>query len=92
MKLENKVALITGGARGIGKAVAQAYAREGAKLAICARSHNEIGERPPSKSNLLVQTAWGSFVMFPGKIRLRRLSIRSEIDSGASMSLSTTPV
>jgi NAD(P)-dependent dehydrogenase (short-subunit alcohol dehydrogenase family) len=30
MKLENKVAMITGGARGIGKAIATAYAREGA--------------------------------------------------------------
>src|SRR5262249_23640534 len=30
MKLEGKVAIITGGARGIGRAVAPAYAREGA--------------------------------------------------------------
>jgi NAD(P)-dependent dehydrogenase (short-subunit alcohol dehydrogenase family) len=36
-KLAGKVALITGASRGIGKAVALAYAREGAKLFICAR-------------------------------------------------------
>lgn len=41
-KLTGKVALITGASRGIGKAVAQAYAREGAKVFICARSEAEL--------------------------------------------------
>lgn len=38
------MAVVTGGGRGIGKAVALAYAREGATLAVCARTEAEIEE------------------------------------------------
>lgn len=40
MKLKGKKALITGGAKGIGRGVAEAYLREGASVLICGR--NEI--------------------------------------------------
>lgn len=44
MKLKNKVVLVTGGGRGIGRAVALACARQGAGVAICARTKTEIDQ------------------------------------------------
>ncbi|KYK30265.1 MAG: SDR family oxidoreductase [Theionarchaea archaeon] len=44
MKLENKVIVITGSTRGIGRAAAEACAREGGKIVICSRSKEAVTE------------------------------------------------
>ena len=68
MRLDNKVALISGGARGIGAAVAKIFAQEGAKLVIC-----DILEEEGRKTAEGITAAGGECVFV-------RLDVTSETD------------
>ena len=47
-RLDNKVAIITGGTSGIGKATVELFAKEGARVVFMARGAEETGRRPCS--------------------------------------------
>ena len=44
MVLENKLAIVTGGSRGIGRAIAETFAREGAKVVITGRKQETLDQ------------------------------------------------
>lgn len=62
-RLKNQVAVVTGGGRGIGRAIAQALAAAGARVAVLARSKDELAE-----TVRLIEQAGGQGEAFPADV------------------------
>jgi NAD(P)-dependent dehydrogenase (short-subunit alcohol dehydrogenase family) len=71
-RLENRVALVTGADSGIGRAVALAYAREGADVAIAYRSEHEDAK----ETERLVVAAGRRALLIPGDLSERSICDR----------------
>ena len=66
MRLEDRIAIITGGGQGIGRGIAPLFAEHGAKIAIAARSAEKL-ELVKSE----VETAGGEVLALPTDVGVR---------------------
>jgi 3-oxoacyl-[acyl-carrier protein] reductase len=71
LRLEGKKAIITGGTRGIGRAIAEALVGEGCHVAICARNREQVDETVKALGKKAVK-AWGSAIDVADSAALRR--------------------
>lgn len=84
-QLKNKKAIITGASRGLGKATALAFAREGIDLAITGRNEKKLKETVSELEALGVQAIYSVFDV--GNYEEVKSSIKSIIDSLGSVDI-----
>ena len=69
MRLENKIAIVTGAGRGIGEGIALRFAEEGARLII-----NDVNEADANRTVETVQNKGGQAVAVIGSVALRQVA------------------
>lgn len=84
MRFENKTAVVTGGSRGIGLAIATKLAKEGANIAILYVGDETRALRLRKSFHSTAQRLSSISVMFQTLKSQRRLSIRSSRSSAVS--------
>jgi len=80
MELNNKIALITGGSRGIGKAIVEAFVREGASVYFTYASNTEAAEETCKALNLPLDHAVKADVR--DRVALKQIFSKIENESG----------
>src|SRR5688500_19658561 len=70
LQLKGKTVVITGATRGIGRAIAETFADEGANVAICARNADQVAEAVAALERRGVR-AWGQAVDIADKAALQ---------------------
>jgi NAD(P)-dependent dehydrogenase (short-subunit alcohol dehydrogenase family) len=76
MKLEGKVALITGGSRGIGKAIAERFVADGAKICITGRGQEALDKVAQSLPARTVTTCSGDVTKYEDAKRMVETTLR----------------
>ena len=77
--LRDKVVLVTGGSKGIGLACALGFAAEGARIAICSRSRENL-----DKASAKLDEVFGAVADLVDAVAAERMIETVEIGSGRS--------